>query len=155
VLVGSGDPHYEWWVGDLQRRFPGLVGNWVGYREDLAHLVYAGSDLYLMPSLFEPCGLSQMYAMRYGTLPVVRRTGGLADTVWNYVESDGGGDGFVFDDYRVDALYYTLGWAVSTYFDRHRTSNHAPAGDVQGLFLGRVRTALRGGLPHALRKVRG
>jgi len=118
VLVGSGDPHYEWWVGDLQRRYPGLVGNWVGYREDLAHLAYAGSDLYLMPSLFEPCGLSQMYAMRYGTLPVVRRTGGLADTVWNYVESDGGGDGFVFDDYRVDALYFTLGWAVSTFFDR-------------------------------------
>jgi starch synthase len=119
VLVGSGDPHYEWWVGDLQRRYPGRVGNWVGYREDLAHLTYAGSDLYLMPSLFEPCGLSQMYAMRYGTLPVVRRTGGLADTVWNYVESDAGGDGFVFDDYRVDSLFYTLGWAVSTYFDRH------------------------------------
>jgi len=119
VLVGSGDPHYEWWVGDLQRRYPGRVGNWVGYREDLAHLVYAGSDLYMMPSLFEPCGLSQMYAMRYGTLPVVRRTGGLADTVWNYVESDGGGDGFLFDDYRVDSLYFTLGWAVSTFFDRH------------------------------------
>lgn len=118
VLVGSGDPHYEWWVGDLQRRFPGRVGNWIGYREDLAHLVYAGSDLYLMPSLFEPCGLSQMYAMRYGTLPVVRRTGGLADTVWNYIEHDGGGDGFVFDDYRADSFYYTLGWAVSTYFDR-------------------------------------
>lgn len=120
VLVGSGDRHYEWWVGDLQRRFPGRVGNWIGYREDLAHKVYAGSDLYLMPSLYEPCGLSQMYAMRYGTLPVVRRTGGLADTVWNYIESDGGGDGFVFDDYRVDSLYYTLGWAVSTYFDRPR-----------------------------------
>jgi starch synthase len=119
VLVGSGDSHYEWWVGDLQRRYPGRVGNWVGYREDLAHLVYAGSDLYMMPSLFEPCGLSQMYAMRYGTLPVVRRTGGLADTVWNYVESDGGGDGFLFDDYRVDSLYFTLGWAVSTFFDRH------------------------------------
>ena len=118
VLVGSGNPHYEWWVGDLQKRHPGRVGNWIGYREDLAHLVYAGSDLYLMPSLFEPCGLSQMYAMRYGTLPVVRRTGGLADTVWNYIEHDGGGDGFVFEDYRVDSLYYTLGWAVSTYFDR-------------------------------------
>jgi starch synthase len=118
VLVGSGDRHYEWWAGDLQRRFPGRVGNWIGYREDLAHLVYAGSDLYLMPSLFEPCGLSQMYAMRYGTLPVVRRTGGLADTVWNYQEWDGGGDGFVFDDYRAEAFYYTLGWAVSTFFDR-------------------------------------
>jgi len=118
VLVGSGDPRYENWVGDLQRRHPGRVGNWIGYREDLAHKVYAGSDLYLMPSLYEPCGLSQMYAMRYGTLPVVRRTGGLADTVWNYDERDGGGDGFVFDDYRIDALYYTLGWAVSTFFDR-------------------------------------
>lgn len=118
VLVGSGDPRYEHWVGDLQRRYPGRVGSWIGYREDLAHKVYAGSDLYLMPSLFEPCGLSQMYAMRYGTLPVVRRTGGLADTVWNYIEADGGGDGFVFDDYRADSFYYTLGWAVSTYFDR-------------------------------------
>jgi len=118
AFLGSGDPHVEWWLGEMQRKHPGIVGNWVGYHEDLAHVLYAGSDLYLMPSLFEPCGLSQMYAMRYGSLPVVRRTGGLADTVWNYQEWDGGGDGFVFDDYRPESLYYTLGWAVSTFFDR-------------------------------------
>jgi starch synthase len=118
AFLGSGDPHVEWWLGEMQRKHPGVVGNWVGYHEDLAHILYAGSDLYLMPSLFEPCGLSQMYAMRYGSLPVVRRTGGLADTVWNYQEWDGGGDGFVFDDYRPESLYYTLGWAVSTFFDR-------------------------------------
>jgi starch synthase len=118
AFLGSGDPHVEWWLGEMQRKHPGIVGNWVGYHEDLAHVLYAGSDLYLMPSLFEPCGLSQMYAMRYGSLPVVRRTGGLADTVWNYQEWDGGGDGFVFDDYLPESLYFTLGWAVSTYFDR-------------------------------------
>jgi len=118
AFLGSGDPHVEWWLGEMQRKHPGIVGNWIGYHEDLAHILYAGSDLYLMPSLFEPCGLSQMYAMRYGSLPVVRRTGGLADTVWNYQEWDGGGDGFVFDDYRPESLYYTLGWAVSTFFDR-------------------------------------
>ncbi|MCB9495471.1 MAG: glycogen synthase [Fibrobacteria bacterium] len=118
VMVGSGDRHYEWWVSDLQRRYPGLVGSWIGYREDLAHKVYAGSDLYLMPSQFEPCGLSQMYAMRYGTLPLVRKTGGLADTVWNYIERDGGGDGFVFNDYTPDSLHGTLGWALGTFFDR-------------------------------------
>ncbi len=118
VFLGSGDPHVQWWLGEMQRKHPGIVGNWIGYHEDLAHILYAGSDLYLMPSLFEPCGLSQMYAMRYGSLPVVRRTGGLTDTVRNYQEWDGGGDGFVFDDYRPESLYYTLGWAVSTFFDR-------------------------------------
>lgn len=118
VFLGSGDPAFHAYLADLQARFPGQVANWIGYDEGLAHQIYAGSDLYLMPSGYEPCGLSQLYAMRYGSLPVVRRTGGLADTVWNYQEWDGGGTGFVFDEYRAESLYYTLGWAVSTYFDR-------------------------------------
>jgi starch synthase len=118
VFLGSGDPAFHQYLADLQARFPGRVANWIGYDEGLAHQIYAGSDLYLMPSGYEPCGLSQLYAMRYGSLPVVRRTGGLADTVWNYQEWDGGGDGFVFEEYRAESLYYTLGWAVSTFFDR-------------------------------------
>ena len=118
VFLGSGDPRFHEYLADLQARYPGQIANWIGYDEDLAHQIYAGSDLYLMPSGYEPCGLSQLYAMRYGALPVARRTGGLTDTVWNYQEWDGGGTGFLFDDYRAESLYYTLGWAVSTYFDR-------------------------------------
>jgi starch synthase len=94
------------------------VAFWKGYDEELAHLVEAGSDFFLMPSRFEPCGLNQMYSQRYGTLPIVRRTGGLADTVEPYDEATGAGTGFVLDDLDARSLANTVGWAVSTWFDR-------------------------------------
>jgi starch synthase len=80
--------------------------------------VIAASDFLIMPSRVEPCGLTQLYAMHYGSLPIVRKTGGLADTVKNYDESLGNGTGFVFRDATPDALYNTIGWACSTYYDR-------------------------------------
>ena len=100
ALLGSGDAHYEQRLRELAHGRPGLVSVAFGYNEALAHRMIAGSDIFLMPSRFEPCGLSQMYSMAYGTVPVVRRTGGLADTVTDSNEAslaDGRATGFVFD----------------------------------------------------------
>ncbi len=118
VVLGSGEKALEHYFGDLPGRFPGQIGSFIGYNNDLAHLIEAGADFFVMPSLYEPCGLNQMYSLKYGTLPIVRATGGLDDTVINYNETDGSGTGFKFWEPTAAALYYTIGWAVSTYFDR-------------------------------------
>jgi starch synthase len=118
VVLGSGDPDDEHFIRGLAEAFPGRVGVEIGYNEELAHRIEAGADFFLMPSLFEPCGLSQLYAMRYGTLPVVHATGGLEDTVEQYNEGEGTGTGFKF--YQADAATFlgTIGWAVGTWYDR-------------------------------------
>jgi starch synthase len=90
----------------------------IGFDEGLAHRIEAGSDFLLMPSRFEPCGLNQMYSQRYGTLPIVRGTGGLLDTVVNYDQATGNGTGFIFWDLTPGAIADTVGWALSTYFER-------------------------------------
>jgi len=118
VLLGNGDRDAEQFFGALSARRPDKFKAWLGFDNGLAHRITAGSDFLVMPSRFEPCGLSQMYAMRYGTLPIVRATGGLADTVQRYEEAAGAGTGFVFDDLTVDALGNSIGWALSTYHDR-------------------------------------
>lgn len=118
VVLGSGDGGLERFFGDLPKQFPGSVGSYIGFSNELAHIIEAGSDFFLMPSLYEPCGLNQIYSLRYGTLPIVRATGGLDDTVKNYNEATGEGTGFKFWDASPDALFYTVGWAVSTYYDR-------------------------------------
>lgn len=118
VLLGAGDPALESAFKELAARYPGKVGVFIGYNNKLAHLVEAGSDFFVMPSRFEPCGLNQMYSMAYGTLPIVRSTGGLVDTVEQYVEGRGTGTGFRFEEATGHALYYTMGWACSTYYDR-------------------------------------
>ena len=84
MLLGSGSKRYEEFMRGAEARHPGRVCAYIGYNEELSHRVYAGADMLLMPSRFEPCGLSQMIAMRYGTLPIVRETGGLRDTVRPY-----------------------------------------------------------------------
>ena len=117
AVVGSGDAWCEDELKALSSRFPGFKAR-IGYDEGLAHLVEAGSDFYLMPSRYEPCGLNQMYSLRYGTLPIVHRTGGLADTVENYVQETGEGTGFMFDDLTPRALYNTVGWAVWAWYNR-------------------------------------
>ena len=118
VLLGSGERRYEdMWLG-LASRHPDVVGVRIGFDGSLAHLIEGGSDLFLMPSRFEPCGLSQMYSLRYGTVPLVRATGGLFDTVRNYDPATGDGTGFTFDDYSAQALLGTLRWALSVYDDR-------------------------------------
>jgi len=118
ALLGSGDRRYEdLWLA-LAARHPDRVGTRIGFDEPLAHLIEAGSDVFLMPSRFEPCGLNQMYSLRYGTVPVVRAVGGLADTVHNFNARTGEGTGFSFDDYSAQALLNTLRWALGIYEDR-------------------------------------
>ena len=118
VLLGRGDADAEHFFWELSERRRDRFRAWIRFDDRLAHLVEAGSDFFLMPSRFEPCGLNQMYSQRYGTLPVVRATGGLVDTVENYREASGEGTGFVFSDLTPGALADTVGWALSTWFDR-------------------------------------
>ncbi|QYY36012.1 glycogen synthase GlgA [Ruficoccus sp. ZRK36] len=118
TLLGAGDGGLEQSFLALQERFHGKVGVYIGYNNQLAHLMEAGSDFFVMPSRFEPCGLNQMYSMAYGTLPIVRSTGGLVDSVQQYVEGRERGTGFRFDEASAKALYYAIGWACSTWYDR-------------------------------------
>jgi len=118
VVVGTGDKGLEQFYRDLALRRPGRAGSFIGYSNELAHLVEAGSDCFVMPSVYEPCGLNQLYSLRYGTLPIVRATGGLNDTVQQYNETNGAGTGFKYNDATGEALFNTIGWAVSTYYDR-------------------------------------
>ena len=118
VMLGSGDRRYEDLFLGLASRYPGKFAARIGFDEALAHRIEGGSDLFLMPSRFEPCGLNQMYSLRYGTLPLVRATGGLYDTVRNYDAATGAGTGFTFDEYSAQALLGTLRWALSIYEDR-------------------------------------
>lgn len=118
IAIGSGEPHWEHRLNELTKRFPDKMKVYIGYNNRLAHQTEAGCDLFMMPSRFEPCGLNQMYSMRYGTLPIVRATGGLLDTVENLDETKETGCGFVFDNLCPDAIYNTVGWACATYFDR-------------------------------------
>jgi starch synthase len=118
VVLGTGEGEVENFFHRLTARYPGKCGSYIGFSNELAHLIEAGSDFFLMPSLYEPCGLNQSYSMRYGTLPIVRATGGLDDTVHNYDQREGTGTGFKFWDATPSALYYSIGWAVSTWYDR-------------------------------------
>ena len=117
VLLGSGEKWCEDEINSLQAKLPNFKAK-IGYDEKLSHLIEAGSDFFLMPSRYEPCGLNQMYSMLYGTLPIVRRTGGLADTVEQYNEQTGEGTGFLFDNLTPGAIYDTVGWAMYAYYNK-------------------------------------
>lgn len=115
VALGSGEPQYERFLAELERRFPGRVVFRQGYDDELSHWIEAGCDMFLMPSLYEPCGLNQMYSLRYGTVPIVRRTGGLADSVQQYDPAAGEGTGIVFDDFNAEGLESALNMALDLY----------------------------------------
>ena len=119
VMIGTGERWCEDEIGTLQSKLPNFRAL-IGYSEARSHLIEAGSDFFLMPSRYEPCGLNQMYSLRYGTLPIVRRTGGLADTVQNYNELTGEGTGFMFDQLTPQAVYDTVGWAVYAYYNKKK-----------------------------------
>ncbi|MCD8358624.1 MAG: glycogen/starch synthase [Oscillospiraceae bacterium] len=115
VLLGSGNPEYENAMRGFERRYQGRLCAYIGYSEALARRIYAGADFLLMPSAFEPCGLSQLIAMRYGALPIVHEVGGLRDTVTPYNRYTGEGTGFSFRDYDRGALLGTVAYALATY----------------------------------------
>jgi len=115
VFLGTGEKWAEGFFSHIAARYPDKFAVHVGYDNTLAHQIEAGSDLFLMPSLFEPCGLNQIYSLRYGTLPIVRATGGLDDTIENYDPVHGKGTGFKFEWATHDALYHTVRWAVDTW----------------------------------------
>ena len=117
VLLGSGQLRYLKDFATLQERFRGQVSVNKGFDEELGRRIYAGADLFLMPSRYEPCGLGQMIAMRYGTIPVVRRTGGLADTVVDFDQNEEVGNGFVFDEFEATALVDAITRAVARFGD--------------------------------------
>ncbi len=118
VILGTGDPKYHEMLEKIGKKNPSKLSVNLRFDNKLAHLIEAGSDMFLMPSRFEPCGLNQMYSLKYGTVPVVRETGGLADTVDDYDEKTGKGTGFVFSKYSKSAMMEAVKRAVSTFADK-------------------------------------
>jgi starch synthase len=118
VVLGSGDPALERGFEAAGRLRSDKVRAFLRFDDALAHRIEAGSDFFVMPSRYEPCGMNQMYSLRYGTLPIVHATGGLADTVWNFDESTGEGTGFVLRELTPQSLYNVLLWAIWAYRDR-------------------------------------
>src|SRR5208283_2970773 len=116
AILGTGEKDLELFFSGLSLKYPGKIGVHIGFSDELAHKIEAGSDFFIMPSIYEPCGLNQIYSLKYGTLPIVRATGGLNDTVRQYDEATGNGTGFNFFEPTAQAVYDTVGWAVSTYY---------------------------------------
>ncbi|UAL46671.1 glycogen synthase GlgA [Sutcliffiella horikoshii] len=115
VVLGTGEPQFEHYFRELAYRYPEKVKTFIGFDEPLAHQIYAGADMFLMPSKFEPCGLGQLIALRYGTIPIVRETGGLNDTVHSYDETTLEGNGFSFTNFNAHDMLHTIRRAISMY----------------------------------------
>jgi len=118
AVLGTGDPEYEEFFRNLEQRFPGRAFYHCGYSDELAHLIEAGADMFLMPSRYEPCGLNQMFSLRYGTVPIVRNTGGLTDSVLPFTPETGEGTGFLFEHFTDEGLRWALRLALETFRDR-------------------------------------
>ncbi|MBQ7836073.1 MAG: glycosyltransferase, partial [Clostridia bacterium] len=118
VVLGTGEARYEDMFRHYANKYPGKVSANIYYSEPLSHKIYASCDAFLMPSLFEPCGLSQLMSLRYGTVPIVRETGGLKDTVANYNEDDNTGTDFSFTTYNAHHMLDTIRYAEKIFYDR-------------------------------------
>lgn len=127
VVLGTGDWEFEQFFTEMSRQYPENCKAYIGFDENLAHQIYGGADLFLMPSKFEPCGLSQMIAMRYGAVPIVRETGGLNDTVEPYNEFNGQGNGFTFTNFNAHDMLFTIEKALSVYQDEEKWAELAIA----------------------------
>ncbi|MDB5034932.1 MAG: hypothetical protein JWQ98_2173 [Chlorobi bacterium] len=119
VVLGSGEEKYESFFNSIHQQFRHKACFYRGFQTRLSHMIEAGSDIFLMPSQYEPCGLNQIYSLRYGTIPVVRKTGGLADTVQSFDPDTGEGTGFVFEHYTPEGLRWGIETALATYYDRN------------------------------------
>ncbi len=115
VILGTGEEKYHRWLRAEAAKYPGKLGVKIAFDNSLAHLIEAGADMFLMPSRFEPCGLNQMYSLKYGTIPIVRATGGLADTVIQVDRATGQGTGFLFSDYDPEAFAKAIHTALATF----------------------------------------
>jgi starch synthase len=118
AVLGSGEPLYEAFFASLQRALPDRVSFFRGYNNKLAHCIEAGSDMFLMPSVYEPCGLNQMYSLKYGTIPIVRETGGLADSVQQINATERSGTGILFRDYDETGLSWAINRALDLFEDQ-------------------------------------
>jgi len=118
IVLGSGEARYEYFFGQTQHDFPERFVFYRGYNYKLSHMIEAGADIFVMPSRYEPCGLNQIYSLKYGTVPIVRKTGGLADTVDLYDWESQKGTGFVFEDYSPAGLSWALNYAIDTFAHR-------------------------------------
>ncbi len=123
VVIGTGDPQYENMFRHFAWKYPDKISANICYSDDLAHKLYAAADAFLMPSRFEPCGLTQIISFRYGTIPIVRETGGLKDTVQAYNEYDNVGDGFSFTNYNGEEMLNIINYSKHIYFDKKRQWN--------------------------------
>ena len=118
VLLGTGDKRYEDWFQGLQWRFPDKVSANIRFSNQLAQRIYASADIFLMPSIYEPCGIGQLIALRYGTVPVVRATGGLRDTIQPYNKYTGEGNGYIFENINAHDMAYVIKQALGDYRDK-------------------------------------
>jgi len=118
LVLGTGDPEFENFFREMEFKYPDKCKAYIGFDESLAHKIYAGADLFLMPSKFEPCGLGQLIALQYGNIPVVRETGGLNDTVFSYNELTNSGNGFSFTNFNAHDMLYTIRRALHLYEDK-------------------------------------
>ena len=131
AVLGSGEPYYQDLLSGLAEKWKGRVFVKIGFDDRLARLIYAGADFFLMPSLYEPCGLSQLIALRYGTVPIVRKTGGLVDTVREYDHIAGKGTGFFFEDYTPSALLGAVKRALCVFVDKKGMGRAVRAGMME------------------------
>jgi starch synthase len=122
IILGSGDAEFEDFFLDLAKNYPEKAAVYIGFNNELSHLIEAGSDMFLMPSRYEPCGLNQIYSLKYGTVPIVRKTGGLADTVKDWGEGLANGErtgtGFSFSGYNKNELLRTVERALEIFKDK-------------------------------------
>ena len=123
AVLGTGETRYENMFHHIQSLHPDKISSYIGYSEQKAHQIYASCDAFLMPSLFEPCGLSQLISMRYGTLPIVRETGGLKDTVMPFNEYENIGNGFSFEKYNAHDMLHVIHYAYSVFKDNRKAWN--------------------------------